>query len=269
MKRTVAIALAPHLLLLGLAAAGTLGCSSSDETETETVATREELISAFVERSCGKVFECCAKGTEDDRATPSDDATYRPEFSSPDQCQHVQYLFLTREINDEGGEGEVELNGARHTLDWTRDATFDADLATRCLAAYSAASDAASCDAVSSFGFPRAGDGRTCDWALGGPVPKGGSCLIHADGDSWPDDEVCQAGLVCVGDVCTSPGAAGAACEDDDQCAEGLICNDEAKCAEAAAPKADGEACDRDSECQSGICDDVCTTEASGLICKG
>ncbi|MRG92195.1 hypothetical protein [Polyangium spumosum] len=152
---------------------------------------------------------------------------------------------------------------------------------------------AASCFAKVDCGTLGAAPDPECENVFAGKVADGGDCAN--------DTECAGATSVCLGDSsmqdgkCGAPGAVGAACSFDDECATGYcsfssnMCEEKKALGEACsgggckdsycdfmasvctARKADGEACTFFDECQSGNCDAMAKTCAPepAPICDG
>jgi hypothetical protein len=119
--------------------------------------------------------------------------------------------------------------------------------------------------------FPQSGIGQACQGRSCGAGAacvytggNGSTCVAvtvsGAGGACDGEGKQCEAGLVCntASHVCASPGAAGAPCAFDVDCASGLVCppSSTGGAARCASPGQAGARCGLDSQCSTGLgCD--------------
>ncbi|MDC0747567.1 hypothetical protein [Polyangium mundeleinium] len=250
------------LIALCLAGAGSLiGCGDDSNNTTgggdgggggnggnggggggDVVIPIDDVGTATAELYCGLVYSCCTMA-EQDKAL--DGITPKPQNEA--ECAQVfkgmyDMLVLPR-LKKAVGAGRME---------------YDQHLAASCLAKLDG-----SCTAIKGDLFE---SDPECQSVFLGKVADGGDC--------GGDDECAGDDSVCIGDTdtelgkCQPRGAAGAACEFDEDCTTEYCDFQASMCA---AQKALGEACTGFSECTDSYCDsmtNMCTAKiADGQPC--
>ncbi|MDI1435708.1 hypothetical protein [Polyangium sorediatum] len=246
------------LIVLALAGAGSLiGCSDDSNNTTggnggngggggggDVLIPIDDLGTATADLYCGQVYSCCTTA-EQDKALEGITPKPQNEAECAQFFKGFYDMLVLPRLKKAVGAGRLE---------------YDQYLAASCLAKLDK-----SCSAIN--GDPFEADAE-CQSVFLGKVADGGDCS--------GDDECASDDSVCIGDTdtelgkCQPRGAAGAACEFDEDCLTGYCNFASSMCEE---PKAIGEACSGFGGCKDSYCDsmtNVCTAKkADGASCTG
>ncbi|MDC3953923.1 hypothetical protein [Polyangium jinanense] len=253
------------LIMLALAGVGSLiGCSDDSNNTTggpgggggnggnggngggggggDVLIPIDDIGTATAKLYCGLVYSCCTMA-EQDKAFEGITPKPQNEAECAQTFKGIYDMLVLPRLKKAVGEGRME---------------YDGYVAASCLDKLEG-----SCTVIN--GDPFESDPE-CQSVFIGKVADGGDCS--------GDDECAGADSVCVGDTdtelgkCQPRGAAGAACEFDDDCATNYCDFQTSMCA---AQKAVGEACAGFSQCKDSYCDSVtsvCTArKADGEAC--
>jgi hypothetical protein len=237
--------------------------ADADAGAPAVVETFEDMMNALTAGFCGRMFECCAQAAEPPLG-----------LASEAECRSVLLPELSQELREDTLRAQrVMLNGQIEAIDWATDTTYDPAWGTECIRLYRTSVEQTTCAEADKSGAARDWDARPCEWAVGGPVPEGESCVVYADETDTPDGErvsACQAGLVCPEGRCVPPGGSDAPCDADSDCTTGFDCGEGDRCAARVPAKAIGEPCTAERECgQNGCESGVCVEPPGRNICDG
>ena len=188
------------LVLLCLSVPFAIGCGGGDDDDDDSPVPIEQLPAEIAGVFCADVLPCLG--------------SLSGMFLNGADCEDE----YTAQFTDQ------ELARWQAAID-AGTLVYHADKARACLDAFAAAG--------CTFGSSRMP--AVCEEALEGTVAMGGDCNagVECAGVAY-----CKFDAACPG-TCTALEAAGAACEDDDNCQDGLACMD----GECAAPGEEGDSC--------------------------